>query len=161
MCVLTYRFQSREIFSKSRNFYEIIHPGENEAPKSYFSLTQSACNSVHHDCQIFLSSWFQNWKNVPNEHKMDQMIIKYPNYSKWPCNISTFFNLSPPNLPNFGFWFENKPSGNPGVHAYVHVLFCKKKAAQNNSIFYESDRFCTRTKHFIMPEQFAFNDFFG
>jgi hypothetical protein len=57
-------------------------------------------------------------ENVPNEHKMYQMVIKYP---KCPYNIPNgrkiypFFNLMPSKIyPNWEFWFENKPSGNPG-----------------------------------------------
>jgi hypothetical protein len=26
------------------------------------------------------------------------------------------------NLSKLGFWFENKPSGNPGVHAYINSI---------------------------------------
>jgi hypothetical protein len=48
---------------------------------------------------------------VPNGHKISQMAVKY---SKWPQNISTFSNLRPSKrYPNWDFWFENKPSGNP------------------------------------------------
>jgi hypothetical protein len=37
-------------------------------------------------------------------------------YSKWPSNISTFSNQGPPKFTylKWDFWFENKPSGNPG-----------------------------------------------
>jgi hypothetical protein len=61
---------------------------------------------------FFTQYTYQNRKNVPNEHKMYQMVIKYP---KWPWNISTFSNLWPSKIyPNWDFGFENKPSGNPG-----------------------------------------------
>jgi hypothetical protein len=37
-------------------------------------------------------------------------------YSKWPKNISAFSILRPSKIyPNWDFWFENKPSGNPGL----------------------------------------------
>jgi hypothetical protein len=39
-------------------------------------------------------------------------------YSKWPLNIPTnfFFIPRPSNInPNLDFWFENIPSGNPGL----------------------------------------------
>jgi hypothetical protein len=60
-------------------------------------------------------------KSVPNKYKMYQMVIKYP---KYPENIpnghklyKTFSNLRPSKVyPNWDFWFENKPSGNPGLH---------------------------------------------
>jgi hypothetical protein len=29
-------------------------------------------------CQILLGTWYQNRKNVPNEHKMYQMVTTYP-----------------------------------------------------------------------------------
>jgi hypothetical protein len=36
-------------------------------------------------------------------------------YSKWSYNVSTISNLRPTTIyPNWDFWFENKPSGNPG-----------------------------------------------
>jgi hypothetical protein len=38
--------------------------------------------------------------------------------SKWPKIISMFFNPGPYKIfPTWDFWFENKPSGNPGVDA--------------------------------------------
>jgi hypothetical protein len=69
-------------------------------------------------CQIFRGACYQNrekctkWaKNVPNGHIKSQMPIKY---HRWPLNISTFSNLSHSKIyPNWNFWFENKPSGNP------------------------------------------------
>jgi hypothetical protein len=39
-------------------------------------------------------------------HKIFQMAIKY---------ISIFQSKTLQNLPKLGFWFENKPSGNPGA----------------------------------------------
>jgi hypothetical protein len=50
-------------------------------------------------------------KNVPNEHKMYQTVIKY---SKWPYSLSIISDLTPSKIyPNWDFWFENEPSGNP------------------------------------------------
>jgi hypothetical protein len=51
---------------------------------------------------------------------MHQTVINYP---KCPINIpnghqiwSTFSNLGPSKVyPNWDFWFEKKPSGNPGL----------------------------------------------
>jgi hypothetical protein len=35
-------------------------------------------------------------------------------YSKWSYNASTFSNLMPSAIyPNWDFWFETEPSGNP------------------------------------------------
>jgi hypothetical protein len=51
--------------------------------------------------------------------KMYQMNTKCTKWSKKfpsPQNISAFFNLRPSKIyPNWGFWFEKKPSGNPGA----------------------------------------------
>jgi hypothetical protein len=70
-------------------------------------------------CQIFTGTWYQNRKkwtkwapNVPNCHKISPMSAKY---SKRPQNIFTFSNQRPSKIyPNWDFWFQNKPSGNPG-----------------------------------------------
>jgi hypothetical protein len=44
-------------------------------------------------------------------NKISQIFVKY---SKWPKNISTFSNVRPSKIyPNWYFWFEKKPSGNP------------------------------------------------
>jgi hypothetical protein len=52
-------------------------------------------------------------QNVPNGHKLSQVSLKY---SKWPSNILTISNLRPYKIfPNWDFWFENKPSGNPAA----------------------------------------------
>jgi hypothetical protein len=40
------------------------------------------------------------------------MVVKY---SKWPYNFPTFAILSPFKIyPNWDFWFQNIPPGNPG-----------------------------------------------
>jgi hypothetical protein len=61
---------------------------------------------------------------LPNAHKMYQMAI----YSKWPYITPTF---PIPRLskiyPNWDFWFENVPSGNPGVEVVRGKM--KKRAA--------------------------------
>jgi hypothetical protein len=36
---------------------------------------------VNQGCQIFLGTWYQNPKKVPNGHKISKMSVKY---SKWP-----------------------------------------------------------------------------
>jgi hypothetical protein len=41
---------------------------------------------------------------------MDQVSIKYAN---------TFHCKTLQNLPKFGFWFENEPSGNPAVGTFT------------------------------------------
>jgi hypothetical protein len=57
-------------------------------------------------------------ENIPNDHKLCQTAIKY---TKWPQNIPNdhkivkTFSIGKPFkvYPNWDFWFENKPSGNP------------------------------------------------
>jgi hypothetical protein len=83
-------------------------------------LFPEVSGSQAQDCQIFLGTWYQNpgkctkWtQNVPNGHKISQTSLKY---SKWPYNILAFSNLRVSKIyPNWDFWFENKPSGNPGL----------------------------------------------
>jgi hypothetical protein len=43
-------------------------------------------------------------KNIPNNHKVYQMAIKYANI---------FHRNTLQNLPYWDFWFENMPSGKP------------------------------------------------
>jgi hypothetical protein len=67
-----------------------------------------------------------SWFKIPKRGEIYQMITKYTN---WPLNISNgrkignklvikytkIFHCKTPKIyPNWGFGFENKPSGNPG-----------------------------------------------
>jgi uncharacterized protein (DUF2249 family) len=65
-----------------------------------------------------------SWHNIPNGEEIYQIATKLPNghkiyqmsrvYSKCPQNISNFSIPRPSNIyPNWYFWFENLPSGNP------------------------------------------------
>jgi hypothetical protein len=77
-------------------------------------------------CQIFLGTTYQNVKNIPNNHKIFKMATKY---TKWPQNIPNGhkiyqmatkyikYTIARPSkfYPNWDFWFENMPSGNPGL----------------------------------------------
>jgi hypothetical protein len=59
-------------------------------------------------------------ENIPNVCKISQMSVKY---SKWPKNMSTCSNLRPSKIyPNWDFWFEKKPSGNPVPHPFVATV---------------------------------------
>jgi hypothetical protein len=49
----------------------------------------------------------KNSKIIPNDHKIDQMIIKY-------TKIFPFLGVSK-MYKNWDFWFENIPSGNPAT----------------------------------------------
>jgi hypothetical protein len=60
--------------------------------------------------------WYQNRKNVPNEHKMHQMVINIPNVRKifqMAIKYINIFQSFSKIYPSWDFWFEKKPSGNP------------------------------------------------
>jgi hypothetical protein len=49
------------------------------------------------------------------------MAAKYP---KWPLNIPAFSILRASKIyPNWDFWYDDKPSGNPGVEWTAGRLF--------------------------------------
>jgi hypothetical protein len=56
--------------------------------------------------RFFLVQNTKKGRNIPNDHKMYQIAIKY---------TKLFFARTPKIYPNRDFWFENKPSGNPGL----------------------------------------------
>jgi hypothetical protein len=54
-------------------------------------------------------------QNIPNVNKIYQKSVKW---TKCPKNIPTSSIARPSKIyPNLDFWFENKPSGNPGIVA--------------------------------------------
>jgi hypothetical protein len=63
-----------------------------------------------------------SWSKIPKRGKFYPITTKC---TKCPLNISNghkinkyvkiFHSKTLQNLPKLGFWFENKPSGNPGV----------------------------------------------
>jgi hypothetical protein len=54
-------------------------------------------------------------------------------YSKWPHNIPTLTIKRPSKIyPNWDFWFENKPSGNPVI------LGGKRRQYQNRFLLPEN-----------------------
>jgi hypothetical protein len=76
---------------------------------------------LHQGCQIFLGAWYQNRKKMyqinPKYAKWSQ---NFPNVSKIFQMVIKYFNIFQPkalkNYPDWDFWFENKPSGNPDLH---------------------------------------------
>jgi hypothetical protein len=72
------------------------------------------------DARFFLVHDTKTGNIVPNKHKMYQMVIKIPNVCKifqMAIKCTTFSNLRPSKIyPNWYFWFETKPSGNPEWH---------------------------------------------
>jgi hypothetical protein len=88
-------------------------------------------NDLYQGCQIFLETVYQNEgkdtklppkyqmvKNLPNGC-MYIIYVGIPNgqriYNpfpfKWPSNVD----------PNWDFWFESKPSGNPDLYVCMYV----------------------------------------
>jgi hypothetical protein len=62
-------------------------------------------------CQILLDTIYQNEGKYTKLPQHYQMAIKY---TKWPLRIPAFSILRASKInPNWDFWFENKPSGNP------------------------------------------------
>jgi hypothetical protein len=59
---------------------------------------------------------YAKWpKNIPNGRKISQTVIKYNRI---------FHSKALQIIPKLGdFWFENKPSGNPGCGTH-HVAMC-------------------------------------
>jgi hypothetical protein len=92
------------------------HPRINLFRLISFPLSLAGCRVA----RFLLVQTYQNGKNIPNDHKLYQTTINYLyqmviNYSKWSQNLQTFFILRPSKIyPNWDFWLENKPSGNPG-----------------------------------------------
>jgi hypothetical protein len=78
-------------------------------------------------CQIFLGTSYQNGKNftnipqkIPNVYQIYQMAVKW---TKRPWNIpKSSIARHSKNYPNFDFWFENIPSGNPARHLHVENI---------------------------------------
>jgi hypothetical protein len=80
--------------------------------------------SVNKGCQIFLATTYQSWENIPNNQK-----IHIPNSHKiYPMAVCKIYQMLIKNTnlflyktikkyPNFDFWFENIPSGNPDPSA--------------------------------------------
>jgi hypothetical protein len=71
-------------------------------------------------CQIFLGAWYQDWKkctkwtqNVPNGHKSSHTYVRkiFQMYQQY---INIYQSQALQIYPNWDFWFEKKPSCNPG-----------------------------------------------
>jgi hypothetical protein len=50
---------------------------------------------------MFLSTTYQNGKNLPIDHKVYQVVVKY---SKWPQNISILFIPRPHKIYPIGIF---------------------------------------------------------
>jgi hypothetical protein len=74
------------------------------------------------DCQIFLGTTYQNGKIINQiTYKIYHMSVKY---TQKPLHIPTSSIASPSKIyPNYDFWLENMPSGNPGMASNVRFQF--------------------------------------
>jgi hypothetical protein len=63
-------------------------------------------------CQIFLGEYYPNRKNVPNEHKMYQMVIKYPK-----CLL---------NIPNGHKIYQHFPIYGPPKFTQIRIFGLKR-----------------------------------
>jgi hypothetical protein len=74
----------------------------------YIQPTKTLIN-IPNNHKVYL--WLQN---ISNGLKIDQMILKYTNI---------FHRKPPPKIyPSLDFWFEDMPSGNPGVSVTATVI---------------------------------------
>jgi hypothetical protein len=141
MCTKNYHnidFQENRFVKKWSKSPEIVFitltPGQNES-ENFCSCVMStdsnlplkrtkptAANARIRVARFFLVQTYQNGKiyqmtKILNGNKLYQMIEKY---SKWSWNITTFSFPRPSKFyPNCDFWFENKPSGNPGKDGWL------------------------------------------
>jgi hypothetical protein len=63
---------------------------------------------------------------IPKTEKMYQINTKCTKWSKWIPNFHKIFQMAITYInihPNWDFWFENKPSGNPGIDILVILPF--------------------------------------
>jgi hypothetical protein len=64
-------------------------------------------------------------QTIPNYHKQDQMTIKYTQLSQTIPNGRKIFHMTVKRTkmcPNYYFWYENIPYGNPGVEENLSVV---------------------------------------
>jgi hypothetical protein len=62
-----------------------------------------------------VKQYIKTRENIPNGTKLFQMAGKL---TEWSLNLPTTYIARPYKVyPNWYFWFENIPSGNPGVHS--------------------------------------------
>jgi hypothetical protein len=72
--------------------------------------------AVEQGCQIYLGPTFQNGQNIRNYRKIYQMAV----------NIPTLSITRPSKIyPNWDFWFENIPSGNPVLERTRNLFIFK------------------------------------
>jgi hypothetical protein len=91
----------------------------NRAITITFTITALFTLRANQGCQIFLDAKYQNWEKYTELLLNYQMAIKC---TKWPYYIQNGqimyqpFSIRRPLkfYPSLDFWFEKKPSGNPG-----------------------------------------------
>jgi hypothetical protein len=77
--------------------------------QTFSNVLEKFSKRLKQGCQIFLGTKYQNGEI----------------YTEGPQNIPRFSIARPPKIyPNWDFWFENKPSGNPVLKKF---FFFRKK----------------------------------
>jgi hypothetical protein len=77
-------------------------------------------------CHIFLDTIDKNGEKCTKLQQNYQMTIKCTKRPHGIKYINIFHSKALQNLPKSGFWFDNIPSGNPGL------CFCKGKKEVND-----------------------------
>jgi hypothetical protein len=72
--------------------------------------------------RFFLTKYSQTGKNIPNHHNITQWpnsILNVHRIFQKALTYLTFSHLRPSKIcPNWDFWFEKEPSGNPGTDPF-------------------------------------------
>jgi hypothetical protein len=83
-------------------------------------------------CQIFLGTTYQNRENIPkqpqnipNGHKIYAIAVKYVDQVDIEFTNIFFIARQSKISPNWDFWFENIPSGNPGASHEFGQIFIR------------------------------------
>jgi hypothetical protein len=91
--------------------YKLSKPPKKSSEKSNATYFEAIVTGV---ARFLLVKHTKRGKNIPYDeiiHKIYPMAVKQ---TKWPQNIPTSSIVRPFKIyPNWDFWFENMPSGNP------------------------------------------------
>jgi hypothetical protein len=82
-------------------------------------------------CQIFLDTICQNGGKCTKLPEDDPMAMTYSPWAKKHFQKFPKFSIPSPSkmYPNWDFWFENIPSGNPGLN----VVACCNRGGKHSS----------------------------
>jgi hypothetical protein len=75
---------------------DLLNGAEKKNLQVHFTPTGWSSAVLKQGCQIFLGKTIQNVKNIPNDHKMYQIVIKY---TIWP--LYTYVDKMAIKIPTF------------------------------------------------------------